>query len=1057
MTATTIESWAGLQLVELFYAYRKAKADCFFERSLFVARDFVDYESKLPDHLSALLARLQSGEATQVLLEGIGVPRLCAKKLGAVPKKASSTSAPAGHGFFSDPLRAFQNLCNTHELTPEFRLVGEFPVQMHLMSALWINLVGHKFDKALSKSAYGSRLRRYRPEPGTPEGTLGKYHTECVGSFQPYFGPYKRWRERGLGAIRDELTAERAVIAITMDLTSYYHRIDPAFIADKKFHTYAGIELSDWELDFTKAFSEALCAWSEAARENLIEIGCESKDVAVGGLPIGLSISRIVGNALLIGLDREIEQQLSPVYYGRYVDDLFLVLRDPGTVDTMPKLLGFIHERTKCFAKKATGKDKNQIWLKLPDGYQGKTTLLLQQSKQKVFFLQGQGGLDLLSSIESQIRSVSSERRLMPSPDNLESMAAAKVLTAAGQASEEADTLRRADGLSVRRLGWSILLRAVETLARDLRQDDWKKERDQFYKFARNHILRPDKIFDHLDYLPRLLSLSVAMMDWPNAKRLLDSAISSLEGLEQATRDASIKVNGFSAKRAREADWHDVRRGVRNSAADAIIRSLRWGQSAGGARPLSEVAIAVCKSVGLDSTESELQELSQAIRESDWAKVPYKDHLRRDAKRQRPMEAGEAALYGCYAQHDDLCQFLNSSAANKGLSTARIHPRCNAEMAPVSLLPQLFPTRPYTTQEVSLFLPDECVFSDGYESTQLPARNWARYVRAVRGVWVWDSLVNIVNTEDQKPVVLKPPSLRIAVLGIKEEHKAIRLGISSLLTTDDSWKAAAHGTLDLSRERYKRVERLVNQAVQAFPRPTHLLLPELSLPERWIDTVSGLLRDSGISLIAGLDYHHKKATTEIHSEAVLVLADDRLGFPAYVQIHQPKSLPAPGEEQLLVKDFGKTWSSFDQTKKPVYLHKGFVFGVLVCSELQNVQHRLHFQGAVDCVMVLSWNQDLETFSALVESASLDVHAYIALVNNRRFGDSRVRVPAKEDFNRDVCRLRGGKNEHVVVAEIDVLKLRAFQSRATRWPDKADPYKPVPEAFQILKYRESIPE
>lgn len=166
---------------------------------------------------------------------------------------------------------------------------------MHVMSALWINLVDHKFDKALSKSAYGSRLRRYRPEPGTPEGTLGNYHTESVGSFQPYFGPYKRWRERGLGAIRDELVAERAVIAITMDLTSYYHRIDPAFIADKKFHTYAGIELSEWEIDFTNAFSEALCAWSEAAREKLIEIGCEAKEVAVGGLPIGLSISRIVG------------------------------------------------------------------------------------------------------------------------------------------------------------------------------------------------------------------------------------------------------------------------------------------------------------------------------------------------------------------------------------------------------------------------------------------------------------------------------------------------------------------------------------------------------------------------------------------------------------------------------------------------------------------------------------------------------------------------------------------------------------------------------------------
>lgn len=182
-------------------------------------------------------------------------------------------------------------------------------------------------------------------------------------------------------------------------------------------------------------------------------------------MPIGLSISRVISNILLVGLDHEIEQQLSPVYYGRYVDDIFIVLRDPGNIGSTEKLLDFISVRSNYFPNKA--KEGNEIWLNLPDWSQG-TTLLLQQSKQKVFYLRGQDGLDLLDNIESQIRSVSSERRLMPSPDSLESMAATKVLTAAGQSSEEADTLRRADGLSVRRLGWSILMRSVETLARDL-------------------------------------------------------------------------------------------------------------------------------------------------------------------------------------------------------------------------------------------------------------------------------------------------------------------------------------------------------------------------------------------------------------------------------------------------------------------------------------------------------------------------------------------------------------------------------------------------------------
>ncbi len=36
---------------------------------------------------------------------------------------------------------------------------------------------------------------------------------------------------------------------------------------------------------------------------------------------------------------------------------------------------------------------------------------------------------------------------------------------------------------------------------------------------------------------------------------------------------------------------------------------------------------------------------------------------------------------------------------------------------------------------------------------------------------------------------------------------------------------------------------------------------------------------------------------------------------------------------------------------------------------------MKFQGEVDALMVLSWNQDLDTIAALIESAALDVHAY----------------------------------------------------------------------------------
>jgi len=594
-------------LSDLFYAFRKAKADCFFEKSICAARQFVDYEKDLPIHLSDLLARLQAGEIQKVLFENLGQPRLVAKKLGLEPIEQTRTKKSnefGGHGFFSDPARALSRLCATHSLLPEFRIVGDFPVTMHVLSALWINKVGHKFDAALSRSACGSRLRRYRAEPGAPPGTVGEYHTESIGSFQPYFGPYKRWRELGLHAIRTELLADRPVVAVSLDFTSYYHRIDPTFIVDKRFREAAGVQTNDWENEFTACFVDALKSWSTiVGSKEMRAMGAEAQDDDMMGLPIGLSVSRVMANALLVELDRDLEQGLTPVYYGRYVDDMFLVLRDPGNLDSTEQVFRFIAARTKSFPLRR--KKGEEVSLTLPGQYQGKTKLTLHQEKQKIFFLAGQGGLDLLDNIESQIRSVSSERRLMPSPDRLTSMASAKVLTAAGHPSEEADTLRRADGLSVRRLGWSIQLRAVETLARDLGRGDWKKERGEFYQFAHSHILRPDIILDHIDYLPRLLSLAVALADWPEARRLVDSTMEALAALREATDGKSIKINGNRVPLPSPKVWEALDKGVLEQAGTAIVGSLRWSTKDGAPAPLSETALALCKWVGLGTASQE--------------------------------------------------------------------------------------------------------------------------------------------------------------------------------------------------------------------------------------------------------------------------------------------------------------------------------------------------------------------------------------------------------------------------------------------------------------------
>ncbi len=113
---------------------------------------------------------------------------------------------------------------------------------------------------------------------------------------------------------------------------------------------------------------------------------------------------------------------------------------------------------------------------------------------------------------------------------------------------------------------------------------------------------------------------------------------------------------------------------------------------------------------------------------------------------------------------------------------------------------------------------------------------------------------------------------------------------------------------------------------------------------------------------------------------------------------------------------------------PVYNHGGYYFGVLICSDMTNIENRSHFQGNVDSLFVLEWNPDVDTFSFLVEGAAHDIHTFVVQVNNRAYGDSRIRAPFKEAHRRDSIRIKGGIGDFYVIGDINYIALRKFQKR-----------------------------
>jgi len=80
-----------------------------------------------------------------------------------------------------------------------------------------------------------------------------------------------------------------------------------------------------------------------------------------------------------------------------------------------------------------------------------------------------------------------------------------------------------------------------------------------------------------------------------------------------------------------------------------------------------------------------------------------------------------------------------------------------------------------------------------------------------------------------------------------------------------------------------------------------------------------------------------------------------------------------------------------------------------------------------------------------------VHAFIVQVNNRLYGDSRVRAPYRVEHMRDSVRIKGGIEDYFVIAELDFNSLRKFQ-RKRNMNDKEAAFKPTPIGFKMSPRR-----
>ncbi|MEB4615020.1 hypothetical protein [Leucobacter sp. M11] len=998
---------------DLAFAYRKAKVDVYYSDAVDLEKVAI-YEERLEDNLNDLRKKLNGAKSealAYVVKESfVGTAKLIPKALELNRKSSVFGENP----IFSSPQIEWDEFYAKTGGTATYRPVADSPMDFHVLSALWIATAGDKYDQTLSVgSVLGNRIRRLN------DGTVSR---DSLGSFQPYFKPYEMWRNSGVLAMKEAVQRDGKAIAITADIKSFYHALNGSFLLEKEFLKRHSIALSSRERFLTELLIAAFNAWSMQH--------VWGKSQKIGGLPVKVAASSVVANIAMKDFDDYVLQKVKPIHYGRYVDDIILVL--PGSTEA-PSALNvweWLIARsvfagslvTLSFEKADEFGQPDDIGISLL--FKEPISLRVQRQKTKVFFLDGGPGLSLIDSIERGILESSSEHRHLPEFPAAPHQVAADLVRAISEESIRADTLRGASKLTLQRAQFALTLRDFEAHSRHLSPGQWETYRAQFFTTVLEHVLVPQNFFHLAKYLSRVFKLATENGDFAFVERMLRA---THEVITQIHRDCSVEIspNGtYNSDSVLNAYLQSLGRELLVSIISSLPRGIRAEDLEGVHRELGKSFKSKSKLKHWEKRQFELltRDLAHTPFRWEFIQRKFSSHSVNQERPIRDHKTFEKAF---------LKRFFSGTKVQLGIPD--LHNWVGANPGDSEVFAGfLFATRPFSVQELSL------VGEDTYNESS--SESFGKIIASTRGFQVQQVL----------PLISDRNCLEIDSEGFTGK---VEIAVASWKADEMRVQSTLSRKPENSLDEYRRLFSLVNKFSPSPTEPTYLVFPELAMPKEWFLAIARRTHQMSTTVISGIDYLHVD-NHAVSNEVWAALPYSGLEVPTKVIYRQNKTEPAPGERINLKRTAGLELYSPGKGPKLVLNHGGFRFGLLICSELTNIDNRARFRGEVDVLFAPEWNRDLSSFSSLIESAALDIHAFIAQVNVRQYGDTRIRAPFSTDWKRDVLRHRGGRHDQIVSEIIDLHALREFQSSEHT---NNTPFKPTPEGYRIADGRRRVPK
>ncbi|WFB62126.1 RNA-directed DNA polymerase [Sphingobacterium sp. WM] len=502
----------SFELKDLLLAYKKAKREVFHQNLHLSKRYFIEFEKSLINKLEKLLICLNSKKLEKfkylnnsnyfTIIKGISYN-----------KKEDDTVV------VSDPKKRWELLEDKVD-SIDFRIIPDLDVEIHILSSLWIDFYGNLLEKQLSNNCYGSRIVSSK---------------SSINHFKPYVHEYRLWQQNGIDTIRENFKNKKNVIAITADLNSFYHHVNPQYLnlLNEQFSVKLIPEITDDALFLNEVLKTIITNWSQTVYKQLSEdFKPQFRNTNHVGIPIGLSASKVIANLILKKFDDKVEEELMPVYYGRYVDDIFIVLNNNSKLYNRFEIWNFICKRIEGLTIDYSG------IVSYEDEYTEDSSLAFNSKKEKIFILDKLSGEEIIKEIEEELKKNSSEWRFIPETGTDFEKLSEDILFSDGNLKEGINSLRKANSISIKRLKFANYLNKLEEIVRTHPEYYWEEEVKKLVYFVKTFAINPEIISDYTQYIPRVLDLVMYTENYKLFCELSDSLMDSVIGLKKSFKES---------------------------------------------------------------------------------------------------------------------------------------------------------------------------------------------------------------------------------------------------------------------------------------------------------------------------------------------------------------------------------------------------------------------------------------------------------------------------------------------------------------------------------------